>query len=145
NRDDDDEEEKGPSGDEADDDEDEDEDDEEEEEHLAPADSTSVAFSAVDHVPSTEETEPFETDESVAIPPPHPAYHYTELLLRYRSEMSHLHHFGLRQRLIEYEVGESSSTAAARPTRGLRADYGFVATMDREIMWDLERDVGYGI
>ncbi|GKC18827.1 hypothetical protein Tco_1020977 [Tanacetum coccineum] len=43
-----------------------------------------------------------------------------------------------------YEVGESSS-AAARPTGGLRADYGFVATMDREIMRDLERDVGYGI
>ncbi|GKG00030.1 hypothetical protein Tco_0301720, partial [Tanacetum coccineum] len=32
-----------------------------------------------------------------------------------------------------YEVGESSSAAAARPARGLRADYGFVATMDREI------------
>ncbi|GKA75535.1 putative reverse transcriptase domain-containing protein [Tanacetum coccineum] len=45
---------------------------------------------------------------------------------------------------LRYEVGESSS-AAARPTGGLRADYGFVATMDREIMWDLERDVGYGI
>ncbi|GJX59836.1 hypothetical protein Tco_0291226 [Tanacetum coccineum] len=44
-----------------------------------------------------------------------------------------------------YEVGESSSTAAARPAGGLRADYGFVATMDREIRRDLERDVGYGI
>nr|GFA33669.1 hypothetical protein [Tanacetum cinerariifolium] len=33
-----------------------------------------------------------------------------------------------------YEVGESSSTAAARPAGGLRADYDFVATMDREIM-----------
>ncbi|GJU42628.1 putative reverse transcriptase domain-containing protein [Tanacetum coccineum] len=32
-----------------------------------------------------------------------------------------------------------------RPARGLRADYGFVATMDREIRRDLERDVGYGI
>ncbi|GKG34514.1 hypothetical protein Tco_0437210, partial [Tanacetum coccineum] len=32
-----------------------------------------------------------------------------------------------------YEVGESSAAAAARPARGLRADYGFVATMDREI------------
>ncbi|GJW68299.1 hypothetical protein Tco_0122723 [Tanacetum coccineum] len=32
-----------------------------------------------------------------------------------------------------YEVGESSSAAAARPAGGLRADYGFVATMDREI------------
>ncbi|GJW53277.1 hypothetical protein Tco_0097362 [Tanacetum coccineum] len=44
-----------------------------------------------------------------------------------------------------YEVGESSSAAAARPTGGFRADYGFVATMDREIRRDLERDVGYGI
>ncbi|GKD72260.1 hypothetical protein Tco_1330542 [Tanacetum coccineum] len=45
-----------------------------------------------------------------------------------------------------YEVGESSSAAAAaRPAGGLRADYGFVATMDREIRRDLERGVGYGI
>ncbi|GKD99959.1 hypothetical protein Tco_1387943, partial [Tanacetum coccineum] len=44
-----------------------------------------------------------------------------------------------------YEVRESSSAAAARPTGGLREDYGFVATIDREIMEDLERDVGYGI
>ncbi|GKE63153.1 hypothetical protein Tco_1513520, partial [Tanacetum coccineum] len=44
-----------------------------------------------------------------------------------------------------YKVGESSFAAAARPARGLREDYGFVATMDREIMCDLERDVGYGI
>ncbi|GJV66097.1 hypothetical protein Tco_1476925 [Tanacetum coccineum] len=44
-----------------------------------------------------------------------------------------------------YEVGESSSTPTARPPRGIRADYGFVATMDRDIMRDLERDVGYGI
>ncbi|GKC78691.1 hypothetical protein Tco_1129465 [Tanacetum coccineum] len=44
-----------------------------------------------------------------------------------------------------YEVRESSSAAAARPTGGLRADYGFFATMDRETRRDLERDVGYGI
>ncbi|GJS95471.1 hypothetical protein Tco_0802439 [Tanacetum coccineum] len=44
-----------------------------------------------------------------------------------------------------YEVGESSSAVAARPTRGLRADYGFVATMDREIRHDPKREVGYGI
>ncbi|GJR32835.1 hypothetical protein Tco_1109067 [Tanacetum coccineum] len=44
-----------------------------------------------------------------------------------------------------YEVGESSSAAAARPARGLRADYGFVATMDREIRRDPEREIGYGI
>nr|GFD16591.1 hypothetical protein [Tanacetum cinerariifolium] len=44
-----------------------------------------------------------------------------------------------------YEVGESSSTAAAKLAGGLRADYGFVATMDREIMRDPERKVGYVI
>ncbi|GJR93631.1 hypothetical protein Tco_0265805 [Tanacetum coccineum] len=44
-----------------------------------------------------------------------------------------------------YKVGESSAAAAARPAGGLRADYGFVATMDREIRRDPERYVGYGI
>ncbi|GJU57349.1 hypothetical protein Tco_1235115 [Tanacetum coccineum] len=44
-----------------------------------------------------------------------------------------------------YEVGESSSAAAARPAGGLRVDYGFVATMDREIRRDPEREVGMGI
>ncbi|GJY95076.1 hypothetical protein Tco_0511437 [Tanacetum coccineum] len=44
-----------------------------------------------------------------------------------------------------YEVEESSSAAAARPAGGLRADYGFVAIMDREIRRDPERDVRYGI
>ncbi|GJY59750.1 putative reverse transcriptase domain-containing protein [Tanacetum coccineum] len=64
----------------SDDDEDDDvdiEEDEEEEEHPAPADSTTVALPAVDHAPSAEETEPFETDESAATPPPHPAYRVT--------------------------------------------------------------------
>ncbi|GJR48197.1 putative reverse transcriptase domain-containing protein [Tanacetum coccineum] len=41
---------------------------------------------------------------------------------------------------LRYEVGESSSAAAARPAGGLMADYGFVSTMDREIRRDLERD-----
>ncbi|GJV53937.1 hypothetical protein Tco_1449678 [Tanacetum coccineum] len=44
-----------------------------------------------------------------------------------------------------YKVGESSSAPTTRPPVGFRADYGFVATMDREIMWDLERDVSYRI
>nr|GFC60017.1 hypothetical protein [Tanacetum cinerariifolium] len=44
-----------------------------------------------------------------------------------------------------YEVGESSSATAARPAGGLRADYGFVATINREIMHDPDREVGYGI
>nr|GFB11176.1 hypothetical protein [Tanacetum cinerariifolium] len=44
-----------------------------------------------------------------------------------------------------YEVGESAYAVAARPAGGLRADCSFVATMDREIMHDPEREVGYGI
>ncbi|GKC97085.1 hypothetical protein Tco_1162527, partial [Tanacetum coccineum] len=51
--------------------------DEEEEAHLAPADSTTVASPIVDPIPSTEETEPFKTDESAATPPPPPAYRTT--------------------------------------------------------------------
>nr|GFC88928.1 hypothetical protein [Tanacetum cinerariifolium] len=46
---------------------------------------------------------------------------------------------------LEYKVGESSSAVAARPAGGLRADYGFVAIMDREIMPDPQRGVSYGI
>nr|GFB52859.1 hypothetical protein [Tanacetum cinerariifolium] len=45
--------------------------------YLAHADSTSVALPAIDHAPSAEETEPFETDESAATPPPHHAYRVT--------------------------------------------------------------------
>nr|GEW03704.1 hypothetical protein [Tanacetum cinerariifolium] len=52
-------------------------DEEEEEEHPAPADSVVVASTAADQAPSAEETEPFETDESVATPPSHPAYRMT--------------------------------------------------------------------
>ncbi|GKD56407.1 hypothetical protein Tco_1289794, partial [Tanacetum coccineum] len=244
--------------------------DEEEEEHPAPADSTAVALPAVDHAPSAEETEPFETDESAATPPPHPAYRVTARIsirdepptpfwsdtevarllaiptpppsplslwssplpqipspplpvsppppasptypLGYRAAMiwlraeapstsysppphiilSHtradtppsgtppsgtppllpiplptssppLHLLSTDRRVdrpkvtlpprkrlgialgLRYEVGESSSAPTARPPGDFRVDYGFVATMDREIMQDLERDVGYGI
>nr|GEX53164.1 retrotransposon protein, putative, Ty3-gypsy subclass [Tanacetum cinerariifolium] len=44
-----------------------------------------------------------------------------------------------------YKVGKSSSDAAARPARGLGADYGFVATIDRDIRRDPQREVGYAI
>ncbi|GJX08210.1 putative reverse transcriptase domain-containing protein [Tanacetum coccineum] len=41
-----------------------------------------------------------------------------------------------------FEVGESLSAPTARPTGGLRADYGFIATMDKEILRDPQRDLG---
>nr|GFC85366.1 hypothetical protein [Tanacetum cinerariifolium] len=94
-----------------------------EEEHPAPADPVVVALTAADQALSAEETEPFETDEEdrpeVTLPP--------------------------RKRLgialgPGYEVREGSSAAAARPAGGLREDYGFVATIDREIMRDPERE-----
>ncbi|GJT34809.1 hypothetical protein Tco_0925228 [Tanacetum coccineum] len=51
--------------------------DEEEDKHPSPADSVVVALPATDQAPSAEETEPFETDEFVATPPPYPAYRVT--------------------------------------------------------------------
>ncbi|GJR45357.1 hypothetical protein Tco_1313460 [Tanacetum coccineum] len=56
-----------------DDDDDEEEEDKEEEEHRAPADYTVVALLVVDHVPSEEETEPFETNECATTPPSPPS------------------------------------------------------------------------
>ncbi|GJS66680.1 hypothetical protein Tco_0681244, partial [Tanacetum coccineum] len=50
-----------------------------EEEHLAPADS--VVAPVVDHVPSSEETEPFKTDESAATPPS-PRWHTARMSVR---------------------------------------------------------------
>ncbi|GJS39015.1 hypothetical protein Tco_0564058 [Tanacetum coccineum] len=65
------------SDDEEDDDVDIEEGKEEEEEHPAPTHSTIVALPAVDQAPSAKETKPFETDESAATLPPHPAYWVT--------------------------------------------------------------------
>ncbi|GJV40020.1 hypothetical protein Tco_1418460 [Tanacetum coccineum] len=220
----------GDDGDDEDESSDDDEDiegDEEEKEHPAPADSTVVALPAVDQAPSAEETEPFETDESVATPPPYPAYcipspplpvsspvpvispspsaspirplGYRAAMIRLRAEalftshspppiiLSHtrsdappsgtppllpiplptlsppLHLLSIdrradrpevtlqpRKRLgialgLRYEVENSLSAPTTRPPGGFWADYGFVATIDREIMRDLERDVDYGI
>ncbi|GKC61056.1 hypothetical protein Tco_1088654, partial [Tanacetum coccineum] len=45
---------------------------------------------------------------------------------------------------LRFEVGESS-TAAARPIGGHRADYGFIGTLDAEIRCQRAEKVGYGI
>nr|GEV41224.1 hypothetical protein [Tanacetum cinerariifolium] len=268
--------EEGSSEDEEDDDMDIEANEEEEEEYPAPADSVVVVLTAADQAPSAEETEPFETDESVATLPPHPVYRmtarisipalvpvpawsdfevvrllamssppssplslwssppphipfpplppilsppspvlspapppspirslgYRAAMIRLRAKAASTSHslpfsppFILsptrsdapssriplllpisaptqspplqlpsasrredrpevtlppRKRLgialgPRYEVGESSSVVAARPAGGLRADYEFVATMDREIMRDPEREAGYEI
>ncbi|GKG44346.1 hypothetical protein Tco_0485784, partial [Tanacetum coccineum] len=43
-----------------------------------------------------------------------------------------------------YKVGERS-TAALRPTRGHRAGYGFIGTVDAEVKRQRAEEVGYGI
>nr|GFB60992.1 hypothetical protein [Tanacetum cinerariifolium] len=111
-----------------------------EDEHPAPADSVVVAPTATDQAPSTEEMEPFETDESAATPPPHPAYRTTARI----SILAPLPSASRREDRLEvtlpprkrldialgprYKIEESSSAAAARPAGGFRADYSFVAT-----------------
>nr|GFC44435.1 hypothetical protein [Tanacetum cinerariifolium] len=154
--------EEGSSEDDEDDDMDIEADEEEEEEYPAPAESVVVASTAADQAPSVEETKPFKTDESAATPPPRPTYRrQLGFLFQLQCHASLLPYASRRENRPEvtlspqkrlgialsprYKVGESSSAAAARPTGGLMADYGFVATMDREIMRDPEREVGYGI
>nr|GFA44474.1 reverse transcriptase domain-containing protein [Tanacetum cinerariifolium] len=170
-----------------------------------PADG-GVAPTATDQASSAEETEPFETDESAATQPPHPAYRTivrisipapVPMLAWTNSEVVRLLAISSppasplspwsspppqipfpplppilsppspipstsrmedrpevtlppRKRLDitlgpRYEVGECSSAAATRPAGGFRADYDFVATVDREIMRDPKREVGYRI
>nr|GEX68895.1 hypothetical protein [Tanacetum cinerariifolium] len=41
---------------------------------------------------------------------------------------------------LRFEVGENSSALTARPTRGFRADYEFVGTLDDDIRRDPERE-----
>nr|GFC84711.1 hypothetical protein [Tanacetum cinerariifolium] len=90
-----------------------------------------------------EEDPTFETDESAATPP-------SQLPSVSRREDRPEVTLPPRKRLDialgpRYEVGESSSAAAARPAGGFRADYDYVAAVDREIMRDPEREVCYGI
>ncbi|GJW46791.1 hypothetical protein Tco_0078437 [Tanacetum coccineum] len=130
-----------------DDDEDVEEDrDEEEEEHLALANSVpppvycvTARMSIRDEPPT-----PFWSEAEVArllsipSPPSSPLSLWPKVCLPPRKRLCIAFGPG-------YKVGESLSTPAARPTGGFRADYGFVATLDREIRRDPERDVGYGI
>ncbi|GJS11947.1 hypothetical protein Tco_0368743, partial [Tanacetum coccineum] len=140
-----------PSDDDDDDDDTDDEDEEpieeEEEEHLAPADSSTIPI--VDHVPSTGDTEAFETDESAPtprspqtrhaaapIPPISLAYDQTPLghraaMIRMRDDileedMPPRRRFVLTAPLPGCDVVESY-VAASRPPRG---QYDFVDTIE---------------
>ncbi|GJT98208.1 hypothetical protein Tco_1093726 [Tanacetum coccineum] len=113
-------------------------DEEEKEEHLALADSTTVASLDVDNVPSAEETTPFDTDESAVTPPPPPAYRKDNSRMWRASEPTPKPFpFGGR--------ADDLFAAYCKPTRGFKADYGFVGTLDAEIRHDPDREIGYGI
>nr|GEY24072.1 hypothetical protein [Tanacetum cinerariifolium] len=141
---------------------------------------------AADQAPSAEETEPFETDESAATPPPYPVYRMTarisvpapvpmpawtdsevvRLLAISSPPASPLSLWSSPPPQIPFPplppiLSPPSPILAPSPPlspirridqrlpyhleRGFRADYGFVATVNREIMRDPEREVGYGI
>ncbi|GKE34360.1 hypothetical protein Tco_1453682 [Tanacetum coccineum] len=154
--------------------EDEEEEEEEEEEHLAPADSVPSPAYQVDRLlaistllpsPLTSYSStlpqipspPLPVSSPLPIsPPPLPASHthplgYRAVMIRLRAEVDVLEvTLPPRKRLciapgLRFEVEECSSAPTARPTRGFRADHGFIATLDAEIRRDPERDIGYGI
>ncbi|GKA86784.1 hypothetical protein Tco_0808495, partial [Tanacetum coccineum] len=50
-----------------------------------------------------------------------------------------------REDILEAELPPRESSTAARPTRGHRADYGFIRTLDAEIRRQRAEEVGYGI
>ncbi|GJR91506.1 hypothetical protein Tco_0215517 [Tanacetum coccineum] len=138
---------------------------EEEEEHLALADS--VVAPVVDHVPSSEETEPFETDESAPTPrSPQTIVPFSQTRLRRARKTVRLEppmspsmeariaeedtpeaELPPRKRLCltaltsRYEVGESL-TAAPRPAGGHGIDYGFIGTLDAETRRQRVEEVG---
>ncbi|GJW08176.1 hypothetical protein Tco_1570599 [Tanacetum coccineum] len=119
--------------------EEDDEDEEEQEEHLAPADS----------VPPPAHRTTARTPPLLPIPLPTSS---PPLLLPSIDHRAGIPEVELppRKRLCiapgpRFEIRESSSAPTARPTRGFRRDYGFVATLDDEIRRDLDREIGYRI
>ncbi|GJU78111.1 putative reverse transcriptase domain-containing protein [Tanacetum coccineum] len=140
-----------------DDEEEEPSDDDQEEEYLAPA----IALSAVDLVPSAEETESFETDKIFSLPTPPPSlltplssplphilspptHQPLALLAPSTSRKANIPEVKLppRKRLLltaptlRFEIRESSNATAARQPRysvARRVDYGFMDTLDASI------------
>ncbi|GKB26440.1 hypothetical protein Tco_0865841 [Tanacetum coccineum] len=156
------------SGDDTDDeDEEETSDEDEEEEHLAHTDSTAAASLVVDLVPSAEETKPFETDEFavdrllvIPTPPPSPLTPLSSPLpqipslpLPVPSPLTTSPTYaeaplGLREAEIRFEVGKSSTAAAARhPGLGVArtTNYDFANMVDDAPRRHVPMEVGYGI
>nr|GEY39449.1 reverse transcriptase domain-containing protein [Tanacetum cinerariifolium] len=84
---------------------DDEEEDEEEEEHLAPADSTTLP--TIDHVPSAEDTEEFETDDS-APTPPSPRLRKARISVRLSPPLA----ASLEARIVEYVVNKRVTNLA---------------------------------
>nr|GEX79071.1 hypothetical protein [Tanacetum cinerariifolium] len=104
--------------------------DEEDEEHLALADS---ALSAPDYIPLAEETEPFETDEPIATPPPtspHIVIPLSQTRLR-RARISKRVRFTAPSH--RFKIRKSSTAVTTRqtgPALTHGVDYGFIDTLD---------------
>ncbi|GJR67135.1 putative reverse transcriptase domain-containing protein [Tanacetum coccineum] len=119
-------------------------DDEEEEELLVP----DVALSAVDHVPSAKETEPFETDKSEEVarlfalptPPPSPLTPLSSPLPQIPSPPTHhplpLPALSTSRRV---DIPEAELPPRKRSTVARRIDYGFVDTLDASIHFSEQR------
>ncbi|GJY36905.1 hypothetical protein Tco_0422283 [Tanacetum coccineum] len=113
----------------------------------AVAPSTYILASRSGILPS--ETPPSRTPPLLPIPLPTPSLPLLLPSTDYRAGVSEAT-LPPRKRLCialgpRYEVGESSYAPTTRLTGGLRADYGFVGTLDDEIRRDLKRYVGYRI
>ncbi|GKD89034.1 hypothetical protein Tco_1364541, partial [Tanacetum coccineum] len=104
----------------------EEDDDDEEEEHLAPADSSTIP--TIDPVPSAEDTEAFEANESAPTPPP-PRSCRAGISVRLSPPIA----ASMEARIAEFEIGESSAAVARQPGSSVArgADYSFVDTDDR--------------
>ncbi|GJW35455.1 hypothetical protein Tco_0058375 [Tanacetum coccineum] len=146
------------SGDDADNKEEEEASKEDKEEHLAPVDSTNVS-PVVDLVPSAEETEPFETDESAATPAPPPTYHtittthtsptYAKAPLGYKAA-------GIQLRVVSPLPSPTSPPThhplpLPEPSISHKANILEVdipprkSTLDAKLRRDRVREIGYGI
>nr|GFC40128.1 hypothetical protein [Tanacetum cinerariifolium] len=85
-------------------------DEEEEEKHPAPV---VVAPTATDQAPSAEKTKPFETDESAATPPPHPAYRMTVRIFRNLTDQETINATSVTNAQLQAMIDEGVTVALA--------------------------------